>query len=75
MAAVHSGPIRETPEGSPEHPSSLVLFVEPDPDCGIEDGADWTLRLHQQLDSALASHTVPDYVVIMREVPMTSHGE
>ena len=75
MAAVHSGPIRDLPVGSPEHPSSLVLFVEPDPVCQIENGADWTRGLHQQLHSALASHTVPDYVVITREVPITSHGE
>lgn len=75
MAVVHSGPIREKSGGSPEHPSPLVLFVDPDPHCQIENVADWTLGLHQQLHSALASHTVPDYVVIMREVPITSHGE
>ena len=59
----------------PEQPSSLVLFVEPDPHCQIENDADWTLRIQQQLHSALASHTVPDHVVIIGEVPITSHGE
>ena len=74
-AGALSGPNRGKPGNSSEYQSPLVLFVEPDPLSQIGSGADWTLKIHQQLHSALASHAVPDHVVIMREVPITSHGE
>lgn len=66
---------RGKPGDSPEHPHSLVLFVEPERHCQIENALDWTLKIQQQLTSTLSSHTVPDHVVIIGEIPVTSHGE
>ena len=66
---------RSKPQDSPEHPRVLVLFVEPGRQCHIGNALDWTLEIQQQLSSTLSSHTIPDHVVIIGEIPITSHGE